>query len=110
MNLLFAFLLFCVAQSLAWLQIFSNYVPAFARVHWLVVVATVGTCAGVGFRFATAAVMEASGDAWTARILAFAAGQLAFAVLTWIFLEQGIDRRTALALFFSLCAVLSKVL
>ena len=110
MNLVYAFLLFCAAQSLAWLQIFSSYVPALARVHWLVIVATVGTCAGIGFRFATAAVIEATDDAWTARVLAFAAGQLCFALLTWAFLGQGIDKRTALALFFSLCAVLAKVL
>ena len=110
MNLIYSFLLFCVAQSLAWLQIFSDYVPWFKRVHWLLIVATVGTCAGIGFRFATKTVMTATDDAWTARILAFAAGQICFAVLTWLFIGQGIDKRTALALFFTLCAVLCKVL
>ena len=110
MNLVYAFCLFCFAQCLAWLQIFSDYVPAFKKVHWLLIVATVGTSAGIGFRFATKAVMAYSGDAWTARIMAFAAGQIAFALLTWFFIGQGIDRRTALALFFTLCAVLCKIL
>ncbi len=110
MNLLGAFLLFCVAQALAWLQISSDHVPYLRRLHWLVIVGLVGSLAGIGFRLATAAVMDATEDAWTARILAFAAGQVVFAFMTWQFLGQGIDGRAAIALFLTAGAILVKIL
>lgn len=110
MSLFYAFLMFCAAQALAWLQIFSDHVPGLRRVHWLIVVAVIGSLAGIGFRLATAAVMDLSDDAWTARILAFAAGQVVFAFMTWQFLGQGIDGRTAIALILTAGAILVKIL
>lgn len=110
MNYLVPFLIFCVAQTLAWLQVFSAHVPGLSKVHWLAVVATVGTAAGVCFRWATASVLELGTGAWTARILAFAAGNIMFAILTYAFMNEGIDKRTAIALLLCLAAVLVKVL
>ena len=109
MNYIAPFLIFCVAQCLAWLQIFSSHVPGLSRVHWLAIVVTIGSAAGICFRWATATVLELGEQAWTARILAFAAGNIVFAFMTWYFLNEGVDKRTAFALVLCVAAVLVKV-
>tara|TARA_R100001591_G_C4269504_1_gene162040 strand:+ start:161 stop:505 length:345 start_codon:yes stop_codon:yes gene_type:complete len=104
-NILFAILLFLVAQIMVWLQLNGQFVwESFKRyetyllltgipITWVFLEATRYGVSGFG------------GLLWPQRFISFACGIIIFSILTWILKGEGINTKTMISLILSVCLV-----
>tara|TARA_B100000287_G_scaffold356697_1_gene347710 strand:- start:566 stop:910 length:345 start_codon:yes stop_codon:yes gene_type:complete len=104
-NILFAILIFIIAQTMVWLQLNGQFVWESFRKYegWLLLTGIPitwlfleGTRQGVaGF----------DGLLWPQRFIAFACGIIIFSILTWVLKGEGINTKTLISLILAVCLV-----
>ena len=91
-------LLFLLGQTLVWYQINGQFISTWMKNH-PVVVSFLGVPISYVYIYATQHLVEAfNGELWPQRLIGFAMGMIAFAVLTFIHLNQAITLKTAVTL------------
>ena len=98
-NLIYGLLLFTLAQAIIWIQTNGQFVwPWFKRNPFLVSLAG-GTIISYVFIKGTWLVAEYfDGQLWPGRFIGQASGIVIFAVMTWFFLNEGINTKTTISL------------
>ena len=103
-KLLLGFALFFIGQIGIWFQTNGQFVwPWFKRNPFLVSLAG-GTIISYVFIKGTWMVAEYfDGQLWPGRFIGQASGIVIFAVMTWFFLNEGINTKTTVSLILALC-------
>ena len=103
-------LLYLIGQTLVWYQINGQFISEWVKARpWLM------SCLGIPisyvYIYATQYSTEAfNGDLWPQRFIGFSMGMIAFAILTWMHLNQGITLKTAVTLILASAIVAIQVL
>ena len=101
-QLLIGILLFLFGQSLVWLQTNGQFVwPIIKKNPWVVSIVG-GTIISYTFITATKYLVEYyDGQLWPGRFIGFATGILAFSMLTYIIMNEGMNTKTLISLGLS---------
>ncbi len=88
-------LLFLFGQTLIWFQTNGQFLWKWFEKHPLILSITMGTTISYAFIMATKYAYEHfDGLLWPGRFLGFALGISSYAILTWIFMGEGISLKT----------------
>ena len=105
-NLVFGISLFFTAQLLVWFQTNGQFIWPFFKKN-PVLIAIGGSVAGYLFIIGTKYIAEYYGGlVWPGRFIGFSAGIVSFTFLTWYFLGEGINLKTAVSLLLAICLIL----
>lgn len=101
-QLLVGILLFLFGQSLVWLQTNGQFVwPIIKKNPWVVSIVG-GTIISYTFITATKYLVEYyDGQLWPGRFIGFATGILAFSMLTYFIMNEGMNTKTLISLGLS---------
>lgn len=101
-QLLIGILLFLFGQSLVWLQTNGQFVwPIIKKNPWVVSIVG-GTIISYTFITATKYLVEYyDGQLWPGRFIGFATGILAFSMLTYFIMNEGMNTKTLISLGLS---------
>jgi len=101
-NLIYAFLLYFIAQGMIWFQTYGQFIwPWIKNNPWTVSIVS-GTLVSYIFIKATYfAVTYFDGLLWPPRFLGFASGMLIFTILTWFFMKEPITLKTGVSLLLA---------
>ena len=101
-NLIYGVLLFIVAQSIIWIQTNGQFVWPWFKKNPLLVSLMGGTLISYVFIKGTWLVAEHfDGQLWPGRFIGQASGILIFALMTWFFLNEGINTKTMVSLILA---------
>ena len=100
------FVLISVAQLAVWFQINGQFIwPSFTKNELMLCL--LGTPVSWAFIKATKyGYIAFEGVLWPQRLIGFATGIILFSLLTWLFLNEGINTKTTVCLILSLTIVL----
>tara|TARA_Y100001937_G_C6918000_1_gene240471 strand:- start:152 stop:496 length:345 start_codon:yes stop_codon:yes gene_type:complete len=102
-KLTLAVLLFLVGQSIIWFQTNGQFLWKWFDKNPLILSIGLGSIISYVFIFATKYSYEYfDGLLWPGRFLGFALGISSYAVLTWIFMGEGISLKTMTSLILAL--------
>jgi hypothetical protein len=102
-------LLFLLGQTLVWYQINGQFISEWIKQHPLVM-SLMGVPISFIYIYATQYTTEAfDGDLWPQRLIGFSMGMIAFAILTFIHLNQGITMKTAVTLALATAIVVIQI-
>ena len=102
-KLLLAVLLFLLGQTIIWFQTNGQFLWKWFDKHPLILSITLGTMKSYAFIHATKyAYIYFDGLLWPGRFLGFALGISSYAVLTWVFMGEGISVKTLTSLILAL--------
>ena len=103
------FVLIFVAQLAVWFQINGQFIwPSFTKNELMLCL--LGTPVSWAFIKATKyGYIAFEGVLWPQRLIGFATGIILFSLLTWLFLNEGINTKTTVCLILSLTIVLIQV-
>ena len=103
-------LLFLLGQTLVWYQINGQFISTWMKNH-PVAVSFLGVPISFVYIYATQYLVEAfNGDLWPQRLIGFSMGMIAFAVLTYIHLNQAITLKTAVTLALATAIVVIQII
>lgn len=103
-------LLYIIGQSLIWLQTNGQFVWPWFKRNPLLVALTGGTLISYMFIKATGYIAEYyDGALWPGRFIGFSMGIASFAFLTWYFLGEGINTKTAISLLLAFALVFVQI-
>ena len=103
-------LLFLLGQTLVWYQINGQFISTWMKQH-PIAVSFLGIPISYVYIYATQYLVEAfDGELWPQRLIGFAMGMIAFAVLTWIHLNQAITLKTAVTLALAVAIVVIQII
>ena len=103
-----AFFLF--AQSLSWFQTNGQFINDWVKEHPFIVAGLMGIPVGAGYIYGTTYIVAAfDGDLWPSRLIGFATGIFSFTILTYVFMKEGINLKTAVILLLATIIVLLQV-
>jgi hypothetical protein len=106
-NLFLGILLFFVGQSLVWLQTNGQFVWPIIKKNPLPVSIIGGTIISYTFIVATKYLVEYyDGQLWPGRFIGFATGILAFSILTYFIMNEGMNIKTLVSLGLSVALIL----
>ena len=95
-------LLFLFVQTLIWFQTNGQFLWKWFEKHPLILSITMGTTISYAFIMATKYAYEHfDGLLWPGRFLGFALGISSYAILTWIFMGEGISLKTFTSLILA---------
>jgi len=95
-------LLFLFGQTLIWFQTNGQFLWKWFEKHPLILSITMGTTISYAFIIATKFAFEHfDGLLWPGRFLGFALGISSYAILTWIFMGEGISLKTLTSLILA---------
>ena len=95
-------LLFLFGQTLIWFQTNGQFLWKWFEKHPLILSITMGTTISYAFIMATKYAYEHfDGLLWPGRFLGFALGINSYAILTWIFMGEGISLKTFTSLILA---------
>ena len=110
-QLTLAIVLFTICQSLIWFQTNGQFLWKWFEKNPIILSIGMGSIISYMFIFATKNVVEHfDGLLWPGRFIAFGVGMIAFFVLTWIFLGEGITLKTAISLLLATALVCIQIL
>lgn len=98
MKLLAGILLFIVAQSMIWFQSNGQFIWPWFKKNTLLISLLTGTSVSYIVIYGTRLMVDHFGALWPGRFIGFSVGMVVFAVLTWAFMEEGINLKTAVSL------------
>ena len=98
---------FLVGHILAWFQLNSQFVWEWWRERPVLTVAIYSVPVGLSFLLGTKLVVAETGTLWSSRFLAFAASYLAFPLLTWYFMQEGMLTPKTLICTFLSCLIIA---
>ena len=102
-------LLFLLGQVLVWYQINGQFLSEWIKKHPLIM-SLMGVPISFIYIYATQYTTEAfDGDLWPQRLIGFSMGMIAFAILTFIHLNQGITMKTAVTLALATAIVVIQI-
>jgi hypothetical protein len=100
--ILFSILIFFLGQTLVWVQVNGPLIWSWAKT-WRWVLMLLGVPITWLFMEATRlAVTGFNGEFWPGRFVSFATGIAMFAVMTWLFRNEGVTIKTAVSLMLAL--------
>lgn len=103
-------LLFLLGQTLVWYQINGQFISTWMKNH-PVAVSFLGVPISFVYIYATQYLVEAfNGDLWPQRLIGFSMGMIAFAILTYIHLNQAITLKTAVTLALATAIVVIQII
>ena len=103
-------LLFLLGQTLVWYQINGQFINTWMKNH-PIAVSFLGVPISYVYIYATQYLVEAfDGELWPQRLIGFAMGMVAFAVLTFIHLNQAITLKTAVTLALAVAIVVIQII
>lgn len=109
-SLLLGVLLFLGAQSLSWFQTNGQFISEWMKNHPILVSGLMGVPVGLCYIYGTTYIVESfNGQLWASRLLGFATGIFSFTILTFIFMKEGINLKTAIILLLATIIVLIQV-
>lgn len=99
-------LLFLAGQTLIWFQTNGQFINEWAKKNPLILSVVGGTTISYMFIKATALIAEYYGGAlWPGRFIGFSMGITSFAFLTWFFMGEGINMKTAVSLVLAFALI-----
>lgn len=99
MGLVYGALLFGLGQALIWFQTNGQFIWPWFKKNPLILSVFGGTLISYIFIMATRFTVEYfEGSLWPGRFIGFSTGILVFAFLTWFFMKEGINMKTAVSL------------
>jgi len=106
-RLLYGFLLYATAQTLAWFQLNSQFVWKYWEDRPFTAAIVFSIPVSLCFWFGTKNIYAASQQLWSARFIGFTSGIFIFSILTWLFLNESMfSLKTMLCLTLS-CVILA---
>ena len=109
-KLIYGTLLFLLGQTLVWYQINGQFISEWIKQRPLVM-SLMGVPISFIYIYATKYTTEAfDGDLWPQRLIGFSMGMIAFAILTFIHLNQGITPKTAVTLVLATAIVVIQII
>ena len=108
-KLISGMLLFLLGQVLVWYQVNGQFISDWIKNRpW--VMSLMGVPISFVYIYATQYLVEAfNGDLWPQRLIGFSMGMIAFAVLTYIHLNQAITLKTAVTLALATAIVVIQI-
>tara|TARA_A100001037_G_scaffold290408_1_gene303220 strand:+ start:12026 stop:12370 length:345 start_codon:yes stop_codon:yes gene_type:complete len=98
--------LFFVAQLLVWFTNNGQFLWPWFKKNPIIIAVVSGTVCGYMFIIGTRYIAEYYGGlVWPGRFIGFSAGILSFAFLTWYFLGEGINLKTAVSLVLAILLI-----
>ena len=108
-KLIIGTLLYLVGQTLVWYQINGQFISEWIKQRPILM--SLGVPISYVYIYATQYTTEAfDGDLWPQRLIGFSMGMIAFAILTWIHLNQGITLKTAVTLALATAIVVIQII
>jgi len=105
-SLILGVLLFALGQSMIWIQTNGQFVWPWFKKNPIIVSITFGSVISYILIYATRFVVEHfDGLLWPSRFIGFSTGILSFSILTYMFLGEGINTKTAVSLILALSLV-----
>ena len=102
-------LLYFLGQTLVWYQINGQFLNEWIKSNPLVM-SLFGIPVSFVYIYATQYLVEAfNGDLWPQRLIGFSTGMFAFAILTYIHLNQAITLKTAVTLALAVAIVVIQI-
>ena len=109
--LLIGSVLFIIGQSLIWIQTNGQFVWPWFKKNPITISVVLGSIISYILIAATRHVVGYfDGLLWPSRFIGFATGILSFAVLTYIFLGEGINTKTAVSLILAVTLIAIQLL
>ena len=103
-------LLFLLGQTLVWYQINGQFLSEWIKQRPLVM-SLMGVPISFIYIYATQYLVEAfNGDLWPQRLIGFSMGMFAFAILTYVHLNQAITLKTAVTLALATAIVVIQII
>ena len=81
-------LLFCLGQAFAWFTTYSQFAWEFWSDKFFLAQVVFGIPAGMAFWTGAKMCLDITPEAWTARLVAFAASYFVFPLFTWWFMNE----------------------
>lgn len=97
-NLLNGILLLLIGQSLVWFQTNGQFMWPFFKRNPVLIAISVGSFVSYTFILGTAELEKYYGALWPGRFIGFAVGMLAFSLLTYFMLDEGMNTKTLISL------------
>ena len=111
MKLLTSVLLFFFGQTLIWYQTNGQFKWKWFADHPLLVACIFAVPISYAFIIATKLVVGYfDGSLWPGRFIGFATGMTSFAILTSLYMNEGINAKTAISLVLATALVLIQIL
>ena len=108
---LIGILLFFFGQTLIWYQTNGQFINKWAKEHPFLMACIFSVPISYGFIWGTKFVVEHfDGALWPGRFIGFACGMVTFAILTNVYMNEGINAKTALSLVLASSLVLIQIL
>ena len=102
-----ACMIMAIGQTLVWFQLYSHYIWKWWEGRPLLATLLYGVPAGLCFWYGTKMAVDATEEAWAARLLGFGMSYLTFPVLTWWLLHESMfTTKTMLCVFLS-CSIVA---
>ena len=102
-------LLFLLGQILVWYQVNGQFISEWVKERPLIM-SLMGVPVSFVYIYATQYLVEAfNGDLWPQRLIGFSTGMFAFAILTYIHLNQAITLKTAVTLALATAIVVIQI-
>jgi hypothetical protein len=108
-NLIYATILFLIAQSLIFFQANGQFFNDWASRNTLILSVVGGSVISYIFILATKMSYLHFDTVWPGRFLGFSVGIVSYAILTWIFMGEGINIKTALSLILATSIILIQI-
>ena len=109
-DLIYGFFLFLAAQILIWFQNNAQFLNEWAKENPFVVACTFSVPVCYLFIKATGVVVNHfDGLLWPGRFIGFASGVVSFAVLSYIFMGEGLTAKTGVSLLLAFMIVCIQV-
>jgi len=106
-SLLIGSSLFLLGQSLIWIQTNGQFVWPFFKKNPFIISLVFGTLISYILIYATKNVVgHFDGLLWPSRFIGFSTGIVTFAALTYIFMDEGINLKTAVSLVLALALII----
>ena len=103
-SVIYAILLYMIGQAMVWFQSNGQFMWPFFKKYPLLI-----ACAGIpiSYIFISSTKLSYSGFGilWPGRMLGFAVGVIIFTILSWAFMGETVDFKTALCLLLSVLII-----
>jgi len=101
-NLIYALIFFTIGQSIIWIQSNGQFLWPWWKNNPIIISFTLGGIASYVFIKATYHTYTYfNGSLWPGRFIGFSIGMLIFAILTWLFMHEGINTKTVISLLLA---------
>ena len=104
-NILFAILLFLIAQTMVWLQLNGQFVWESFKKYETYLLLTGIPITWLFLEATRHGVSGFDGLLWPQRFISFACGIIIFSILTWVLKGEGINTKTMISLISAVCLV-----